>query len=45
MPYESFPSPCYLDQSLFTGIEVFEFHYISVYYEVKTMEKNFQALD
>ena len=45
MSYESFPSPHYLDQSLFIGIEVLEFHCIIVYYKVKTMEKNFQALD
>lgn len=45
MSYESFPSLYYLDQSLFIGIEVLEFHCIIVYYKVKAMEKNFQVLD
>ena len=45
MSYESFPSLYYLDQSLFIGIEVLEFHCMSVYYKGKAMEKNFQALD
>lgn len=45
MSYESFPSLFYLDQSLFIGIDILEFHCMSVYYKVKAMEKNFQALD